>query len=646
MSVQLIVLIVCAVLFVGAYFYSKYRQNKQRVKTTISPKTTSKNEKKLNWTTIILIMIVLVGGYYIYKNYQKDEIISIPLSEAITLSKSNTFNDLVIQNSGGASNLKFVVADGFNDVKTIDINDKEISLNAKDDINVDAGYVSVKDLVDMGLVLPAKYRSETISSGINWIGFLSNFLLIGVLIAIYYFMIIGRGSQKFTKDKNSITFNDIGGVGEAKERLNEVVNFLKDKSYFENLGARIPRGILLEGPPGVGKTMLAKAVATEADVPFYYTSGSEFHSAFVGIAGMKVKKLFKQARKTPSVIFIDEFDSIANARGSGHTDAGREWNHTLNQLLSEMDGFENNSQVIVLAATNRADVLDPAVLRPGRFDRKIFIPLPSLKDRVEILKIHAKGKPFESGIDIENLAKQTSGFSGAELALLLNEAAIIAGQDHKDIILSTHVIKAIDKVLAGEERKSLVLTPDEKRLIATHEAGHALIANLIPDADKVQRISILPRGQVGGFTRTAADKEELLVSKAKAQATIAVFLGGRAAEEIIIGNELVSSGAKSDLERANQIARGMVENYGMGENFGLRYALTNSMGLKDLSIDSQKTIDSDVQNILDKCYTKAKDIIDGNMISIKKLIDALLEKESLDFLEVKNILGGVIENGR
>jgi cell division protease FtsH len=593
--------------------------------------------KSHKYVVLIGIIALVVLGNYLYKDW-KDKSVEIPLSEAITLSKDGIFKDLIIEHKNGVSTLVFKVVDG-TDITTKDVADDPVKITKDTKVLVDVGYSDLNSLIDLGLVLPDDYKSNTTSGGINW----GSWLYLLALVGLFWFilggkMFFGNNAEKFKKEDNSITFADIGGISEVKESLMELVSFLKDKDYYSNLGAKIPRGVLLEGSPGVGKTMLARAIANEADVPFYYTTGSEFHSMWVGVSGQKVKKLFKQASKDACVIFIDEFDSLAHNRGNSNTDVGREWNHTLNQLLAEMDGFsKQNAKVIVIAATNRADVLDPAVLRAGRFDRKITVPLPSYKDRLEIVKIHAKNKPLANDVNYESLARQTSGFSGADIALLLNEAAILAGKDHQNKISMKHISTAIDKVLAGDERKGLTLTTEEKRLIAYHEAGHALVASKLKYADKVQRISILPRGNAGGFTRTASDKELVVLSKEKAMAMISVFLGGRVAEELVLNT--VTSSAQNDLQRANELAKQMVEHFGMSEHFGLGYVSTSLMGIKDLSQNTQQVIENDINSILNSCYTEAKIVVSESKELLEKLANALLENETLDEVQFNKLMG-------
>lgn len=625
---------ICLILLSVFISWYKKRKQQERPQKESSEEPPLPKAKKNNRFLYVILVALVVIAYLVWNNY-KDKPVELPLSEVITLSQSESFSEMELKYSGSYGTLYLVVADGL-ELKGKNIDNEEVTITGGDKLVSDVGYIGVSTLKEMGLVLPEKFSADSASSGIDW----SQWLYLLVLIGLFYWLLKGSlftsKTEKFVKDKTSIRFSDVGGMQEAKDSLKEVVAFLVDKEHFNELGAKIPKGILLEGLPGNGKTMLARAVATEAGVDFYYTTGSDFHSMWVGVAASKIKKLFKQAKKNPSIIFIDEFDSIAHNRGSSGTDVGREWNHTLNQLLSEMDGFTPRTQVIVIAATNRADVLDPAILRAGRFDRKIVVPLPNLKDREEILKIHMKGKPIASDVNVEAIAKSTSGYSGADLALLLNEAAILAGREKQSVITYDNINKAMDKVTAGDVRKNHVLSNKEKNLIAYHEAGHALISQTIPEADKVQRISILPRGQAGGFTRTASETEQIVLTKDKAMAMISVLLAGRASEEIVLNQ--TTSGAQSDLQKANEIAKEMVEHLGMGETFGMRYVGSSTYGIKDVSVDGQKQIESDIKNILDKCYTKSMDIINENRAKLDALVQKLIEKESVNIEDIVNIL--------
>jgi cell division protease FtsH len=454
--------------------------------------------------------------------------------------------------------------------------------------------------------------------------------LVGGFIWLLFFSdIIAGGFNKYKKDKTSILFSDIGGLLDAKEKLLEASRFITDKSYFLNVGAKVPRGILLTGAPGVGKTMLARAMATEAGIGFYYASGTEFHSYFVAMASRRVKKLFRLAKQHPSIVFIDEFDSIGMARSFRGTDMSTDNEHTLNQLLAEMDGFKKDTQVIVIAATNHPEVLDPALLRPGRFDRQITISLPTLAERSEIIKIHQKGKPIADDVDIDVIARQTGGLSGADLAGMMNEAALIAGRQCKDKINMVDISNAIDNVTAGSERKALVLTDVDKKVLAYHESGHALVASMFPECGKVQRISILPHGMAGGFTRLSEDKEKLVITKKIAMENISILFAGRVAEEAVTGD--LSSGAQNDIMKANQIATEMVAHYGMGAKFGLRYYDTSSK-------EANPIINEDIKSILDDCYVTAKQVIEGNQDKLNKLASKLIEVEALNADEVEDLL--------
>lgn len=628
-TIQIFGLVILAIVIIYSIVdWYKKKKKKENPSEQSSEQPLPKSKKHYEY--ILLVLVILgTAGYFIWQYYQ-DKSVEIPLSEAINLSKQQAFSDVVLD----SRTLDLTIKDG-KEFTVKDVKDKEVTLNKDSKVTSQCGLLTYSELANIGFVLPEKFSGKVTYSSDIWGTYVYLAVVILLFGGAYWYMTRGN-SQKFKKDKSSIRFSDVGGMVEAKDSLREIVDFLKDKKHFNNLGAITPRGVLLEGLPGNGKTMLARAVANEAGVDFYYTTGSEFHSMWVGVAASKIKNLFKQLKKKPCVLFIDEFDSIAHNRGSSGTDVGREWNHTLNQLLSEMDGFEKKTQIMILAATNRADVLDPAVLRAGRFDRKIVVPLPNYQDRIEILKIHLRGKPIASDINIESIAKQTSGFSGADIALLLNEAAILAGREKRVAISNDNICKAMDKVIAGEERKNHKLSSEEKNLIAVHESGHALVATMLKDADKVQRISILPRGQAGGFTRTASETEHIVLTQNKAMAMISVLLAGRASEEIILKE--ITSGAQSDLQKANEIAKEMVEHLGMSQNFGLRYVGSNSYGVKDIGIESQQIIEKDIKSILDKCYEIAKDTIVENKAKLEALVVKLIEKESVNIEEIANIL--------
>jgi cell division protease FtsH len=580
------------------------------------------SKKKKIILLVILLVVAIISGYFVYRNQVQVE---IPLSEAIALSKSNIFSEMKI----GTNELELMIAEGVKDKTSMDTSGKEIILQEKQKVKTFSS-LNLKELKEIGFVAPNVYQSYM--DGPNWMVVALN--VIPLLFFVFFFIYMSGGLSQFNqfkKDNSSLSFADVGGINNVKASLMEVVGFIKDYSYLDNVGARIPRGILLSGSPGVGKTMLARAMATEAGVPFYYTTGSEFHGMFVGQAANKVKKLFKVAKKTSSIIFIDEFDSIAQTRSFSSSDVSREFDHTLNQMLAEMDGFDKNTKVLVIAATNHPEVLDPAVMRPGRFDRRISVSLPTFVDRCEILEIHRRGKVFSESVDMKNIARQTSGMSGADLAAILNESAIIAGKSHKTEIDITDIHEAMDKIEMGSERKNL-LSESTKKLVAYHEAGHALVASMLPDCDKVQRISILPRENAGGFTRLSIKDEESILSRTKALSDISVFFGGRAAEEIVLND--ISSGAQNDIMRANALAREMVEHYGMGKTFGLGYYDSRDKH----STENRQSIDRDINLIVSQCYETAKQILMEKRSLLDRIANKLLEVECMDEIEIEEIM--------
>ena len=460
-------------------------------------------------------------------------------------------------------------------------------------------------------------------------------------------MSFGRSRAKRISDTAArVTFEDVAGVNEAKQELMEVVDFLKNPKKYAALGARIPKGVLLLGPPGSGKTLLARAVAGEAGVPFFHISGSDFVEMFVGVGASRVRDLFEQAKAhKPCIIFIDEIDAVGRQRFAGVGGGHDEREQTLNQLLVEMDGFEANSGVILIAATNRPDVLDPALLRPGRFDRRITVDHADLKGREAILNVHIKGKPIEDDVSLEVLARRTPGFSGADLANMLNEAALMAARQAREAISMANMEDAIDRVIAGPERKSRLISDKEKSIIAYHETGHAILAELLPESDPLHKVSILPRGQALGYTLSLPLEDKYLTTRSELLDDVTVLLGGRAAESIIFDE--VTTGAQSDLERATSIARAMIMELGMSEVLGPRvlgkrqsqvFLGRDMMESRDYSEETAQHIDNEIQRIIEECYTRAKEIISIHLAPVQEIVVELLEKESLTSDEVKAIL--------
>ncbi len=492
----------------------------------------------------------------------------------------------------------------------------------------------------------------------------SLFLPILLLVGLFFLLRraqSGPGSQamNFGKSKarvqmepqTQVTFGDVAGIEQAKLELTEVVDFLKNADRFTAIGAKIPKGVLLVGPPGTGKTLLARAVAGEAGVPFFSISGSEFVEMFVGVGASRVRDLFEQAKaNAPCIVFIDEIDAVGRQRGAGLGGGNDEREQTLNQLLTEMDGFEGNTGIIIIAATNRPDVLDAALLRPGRFDRQVVVDRPDYAGRQEILKVHARGKTLSKDVDLDKIARRTPGFTGADLSNLLNEAAILAARRNLTEISMDEVNDAIDRVLAGPEKKNRVMSEKRKTLVAYHEAGHALVGALMPDYDPVQKISIIPRGRAGGltwFTPSEDRMESGLYSRSYLQNQMAVALGGRVAEEIIFGEEEVTTGASNDLQQVARVARQMITRFGMSDRLG-PVALGRQNGNvflgrdiasdRDFSNETASAIDEEVRGLVDTAYTRAKDVLESNRHILDTLADMLVEKETVDSDELQQVL--------
>ncbi len=548
-------------------------------------------------------------------------------------------------------------------IKDVVIEDRSIVATTVDGKKVKTGvtYLDrglVGDLVDNGIqfdVKPPEEPSFWLSLLTSWFPML---LLIGVWI---FFMRQMQGGGKggafsFGKSKarmidqknNTVTFNDVAGCDEAKEEVHEVVDFLRDPGKFQKLGGRIPRGLLLVGPPGTGKTLLARAIAGEAKVPFFSISGSDFVEMFVGVGASRVRDMFETAKKhSPCIIFIDEIDAVGRHRGAGMGGGNDEREQTLNQLLVEMDGFEPNSGTIVVAATNRADVLDKALLRPGRFDRQVVVGLPDIRGREQILNVHMRKVPIAPDVDPGVLARGTPGFSGADLANLVNESALFAARRNKRLVEMQDFEDAKDKILMGPERKSFVMREEERTNTAYHEAGHAVVAKLLPKADPVHKVTIMPRGHALGLTWQLPEHDRINMYKDKMLEEIAILFGGRVAEELFMHQ--MSTGASNDFERATKIARAMVTRYGMSETLGtMVYEDTEQemfyggrMSAKTVSEATQQKVDNEIRSILDQQYALARKLLDENRDKVERMAKLLLEWETLDSDQVNDIMDGV-----
>ena len=597
------------------------------------PKTTSQGPTN---KSIITVLVVILLGLFIFQIYNKPKKNneSIAFSEFSEALRNDKVASVMIQGKNIAGTFK----DG-----------KEFKTFSPDDPDL------VKTLRDKNVKITAKPDEESglwQSIFISWFPML---LLIGVWIFFMRQMQGGGGkamafgkskARLFTGRENKVTFHDVAGIDEAKEELQEIIDFLVDPKKFTKLGGRIPKGVLLVGPPGTGKTLLARAIAGEANVPFFTISGSDFVEMFVGVGASRVRDLFTQAKKNaPCIIFIDEIDAVGRHRGAGLGGGHDEREQTLNQLLVEMDGFESNEGVIVMSATNRPDVLDPALLRPGRFDRQIVVSTPDVKGREEILKVHTRKALISENVDLSIIARGTPGFTGADLANLVNEAALIAARRDKTAVEMDDFEHAKDKVLMGVERRSMIIPEEEKRLTAYHEAGHALVAKMIPGTDPIHKVTIIPRGRALGLTQQLPIDERHTYSKDYLLNSISILLGGRVAEELVIGQ--LTTGSGNDIERATKIARKMVCEWGMSDKLGpLNYGKNEEhifLGReiarhRDFSEQTAQGIDEELKELVDRCYTRAKDIISKHIGSLHALANKLLEKEVLDGLEIDIII--------
>lgn len=505
---------------------------------------------------------------------------------------------------------------------------------------------------------PLQYNLIPISDNSFWLNLIPTLLMLGVMIFFFVFMMknagggkmssFGKTNAKMAPSSKKATFEDVAGADEEKEELKEIVDFLRDNKKYTEIGARIPKGVLLLGPPGTGKTLLARAVAGEAKVPFFSISGSDFVEMFVGVGASRVRDLFEQAKKNaPAIIFIDEIDAVGRQRGAGLGGGHDEREQTLNQLLVEMDGFEDNDSVIVMAATNRRDILDPALLRPGRFDRQILVGYPDVKGREAILKVHTRNKPLAPDVDLETIAKSTVGFTGADLENLVNEASLLAARKNKKAITKDELEEASIKVVAGPEKKSKVITEDEKKLTAYHEGGHALCTYYSKSQDKVHQVSIIPRGQAGGFTMSLPVKDKSYVSKNEMYENIVVLLGGRVAEKLILYD--ISTGASNDLERATSTARNMVTRYGFSDNLGpvvygqgdhevfLGRDYTNTPSYSD---NVAAEIDNEIRTLIESAFTDAEKILNEHMDKLHVVAKYLMKYEKVDGATFEKLMNG------
>jgi len=578
----------------------------------------------------------------------------------------NDFNDTTVlkysqfKNELNAGNIKSLQIQGL-DAKVIFLRP---SGDLKENVIYKTSFLStehitklVDDAMDKGLLNDVNYPQEARVPW--WLNILPTLVIVALLVLFWVFFIqqsqggggnrvmsFGKSRARMaSEDKIKVKFDDVAGADEEKEDLMEIVEFLKEPRKFVELGARIPKGVLLVGPPGTGKTLLAKAVSGEAGVPFFSISGSDFVEMFVGVGASRVRDLFEQAKKNaPCIIFIDEIDAVGRHRGAGLGGGHDEREQTLNQLLVEMDGFGVNEGVIILAATNRPDILDPALLRPGRFDRRVVVGLPDIKGREEILKVHSRGKPLGSDVDLKDLAKSTPGFTGADLENLLNESALLAARKGKKEITMVEIKEATFKVVIGPEKKSRVMSEKEKKLTAYHEAGHAIAVRVASTTNKVDRVSIIPSGRAGGYTAHKPDEDISYQTKAQLIEDIVISLGGRAAEELVLGE--VSTGAYSDLKHANGIARDMITKYGMSEQLENLFFgdendeifLGKSYGhAKNFSEEMSSKIDVEVKKIIDGAYNRIKSILNDNMQRVHDVAQALLEKERLEGFEFEKI---------
>ena len=592
---------------------------------------------------IVFISLLILFGLIVFAAYgQPKDLKEVPLSQVVQQANEGKYKEIVVK----GSELR-ITPDGESEPTLTSRKDPQASLREE---GVDYSKVSVTN-------------EEGSSASSTWVNLGINLLPVIIISFVLFFMLRsaqGQGNQALSfgksrarlygNEKKKVTFNDIAGSEESKQDLQEVVEFLKQPKKFESVGARIPKGVLLVGPPGTGKTMLARAVAGEANAPFFSISGSEFVEMFVGVGASRVRDLFAKAKKNaPCIIFIDEIDAVGRRRGSGMGGGHDEREQTLNQILTEMDGFEQGANVIVLAATNRADVLDPALLRPGRFDRRVNISLPDRKAREAILKLHFEKKPLAKKVDLDALAAKSAGSSGADLANIANESAIVAARKNKKEITQDDVTEAFEKVAIGPERRSKIMSEKEKELTAYHEAGHAIVGHVLPDSDMVHKVTIIPRGGTGGVTWFIPPEDKSYHSIIEYKDVLARMLGGRIAEEMKYGKDRVTTGAGNDLQKAAELARDMVVNQGMGKKLRDQvFHVEEGMMLERMvherqySDETAKIIDDEVEDLITEAAKRARAVIKANMNKLETLKNRLIAKETVEAEEVIEILNGAV----
>jgi len=594
---------------------------------------------------VYLLIIIAVGALFFNVFYSPEGLTTVPLNEVAQEAKKGNIEEIVVS----GDELTVTLASGekvrSHKDRTSDITEVLRNLG-----------VTENQLSNISL----QFREP--SEFGNWIGILTSFLPVILFGGLLLFMMrqaqsgnnqalsFGKSRARlFSGDKPTVTFADVAGVEEAKQELLEVVEFLKEPEKFIALGARIPKGVLMVGPPGCGKTLMARAVAGEASVPFFSISGSEFVEMFVGVGASRVRDLFDQAkRNTPCIVFVDEVDAVGRHRGAGLGGSHDEREQTLNQILVEMDGFDTDTNVIVIAATNRPDILDPALLRPGRFDRRVVLDRPDMRGRRAILDIHARGKPLAEGVDLDVVAKQTPGFTGADIENLVNEAAILAARRNEKAIGMEEMQEAIERVIAGPERKSRLISDEERNIIAHHEAGHVLVMKMLPNCDPVHKVSIISRGMALGYTMPLPEDDRYLMARSKFEDELAGLLGGRAAEELIFND--VTTGAANDLERATKLARKMVTEYGMSERLGpLTFGRKEELVFLGREIGEQRnyseevaqTIDEEIRRLISEAHEKAQSILTQHKDTLIRLAKKLMEVETLEGEELEVVLSGV-----